>query len=366
MANYKLVQNSNGYVFSSEVDRDSSKMTTPLNGSNLKFTYADRTDNTREQANLFSSFRLPITANQKLAFNSAFGVNYAPKFLNQDVIILAEIPKDEYGELVDGKSIKFEFPTTGGTVDIYGTYSEDTGFLTSAQTYTSDPEEGLVTGSYKLGVSKSDPVSGAQVNPPASNPTNIPYKSNVCLLFSDTIATPVGGGSWATGWGPQSSAPYSVGGKKRYDFENNGGTPDQPVGIALLDSGFIVITDPTLTHDFDVTGAFNADGTPYAGGTTDFADIYFAAGSSLHYETINTEYLLSVLCVAGAGEFTDSKNGTFIPGTHTDVKVTEIALYGENATDPNLPGELLAYGKLDRPVTKGPNDFVSFVVQIKA
>ena len=144
MANYKLVQDPNGYVFSSEVSRNTGKMSSPLAGSTLKFTYADRTNNTREQANLFSSFRLPITNDQQFNFTSAFNTNYAPTYLNQDIIVVAEIPKNEYGELVDGKTIKFVYATTGGTVDIYGTYSKDAGFLSMMNARTSDPQQELV------------------------------------------------------------------------------------------------------------------------------------------------------------------------------------------------------------------------------
>jgi hypothetical protein len=46
------------------------------------------------------------------------------------------------------------------------------------------------------------------------------------------------------------------------------------------------------------------------------------------------------------------------------VRISEVALYGDSGS--GTPGELLAYGKLDRPVEKGSGDYISFVVQIKA
>ena len=127
-----------------------------------------------------------------------------------------------------------------------------------------------------------------------------------------------------------------------------------------------IVAETGLTSTFDVSGTVNADGTPYAGGNTNFADIYYSGNTAkLYYESINSEYALNVLCVAGVNEFTDSTNLTFTVGVD-DPRITEIALYGENTTDPTKPGELLAYGKLDRPVEKGAGDVVSFLVQIKA
>jgi len=354
---YKSVNNPNGYTFNLEIEKLTDKMSSPVTQSNLKFTYADRTNNSREEVNLFSSFRLPVNAASLNYFTSAFG-STAASYLNQDVIIFAPIPKDEYGEMLDGKTIKFEFPTTGGTRTLYGTYSQFSA-ASVGDAIVSDNEKRLANNNYQLGSLTNDPVSGEAINPPNVNGQ---YKSNVCLLFNDDIAIPAAGGSWATGWGTNN--PYAVGLKEFYQFAENG-TYDQPVGIAYLDSGFIVITDPTLTHDIDVAGMFNADGTPYVGGTTDFADIYYSATSAnAYFESINSEYVLNVLCIADNGEFNDSTNPTYIAGTNNKVRISEVALYGDNGS--GEPGELLAYGKLDRPVEKGNGDYLSFVVQIKA
>ena len=356
---YKSVNNPNGYTFNLEIEKLTDKMSSPVTQSNLKFTYADRTNNSREEVNLFSSFRLPVNSQSVSYFTSAFG-STAASYLNQDVIIFAPIPKDEYGEMIDGKTIKFEFPTTGGTRTLYGTYSQTSaGALSVGDALFSDNDERLGSSTYAIGALTHDPVSTEAINPPNVNEY---YKSNVCLLFNDNIATPIGGGSWATGWGTNN--PYVVGSKEYYEFLQ-GVTYDQPVGIAYLDSGFVVITDPTLTHDIDVAGMFNADGTPYVGGTTDFADIYYSATSAnAYFESINSEYVLNVLCVADTSEFNSSTNPTYIAASDNKVRISEVALYGDNGS--GEPGELLAYGKLDRPVEKGVGDYLSFAVQIKA
>jgi hypothetical protein len=354
--NYKLVEDPNGYTFNLKINTLTEKLSTPVSGSDLKFTYANRTDNSREEANLFSSFRLPIV--DLIYFNSQFS-NSAPIYLNQDAIISVEIPKDEYGELIDGKTLKFVYPYSGGTTTLYGTYSSLK--MPVLDNSYSDPDPSLGNNIFPIGARQADLVSQQVVNPPPNSGES--YKSNICLLFSDDIATPISGTSWATGWSDQ--APFSVGGKEPYIYSDNF-TYDQPVGIALLDSGFIVITDPTLVNGFLTTGAVNSDGTPYVGGTTDFADIYYSAGTAhAFYNSINTEYLLNVLCVAGANEFTESENPTFLNGIST-TRVSELALYGPSSADPNKPGELLAYGKLDRPVQKAVGQVISFVVQIKA
>ena len=55
---YKSVNNPNGYTFNLEIEKLTNKMSSPVTQSNLKFTYADRTNNSREEVNLFSSFIL--------------------------------------------------------------------------------------------------------------------------------------------------------------------------------------------------------------------------------------------------------------------------------------------------------------------
>ena len=352
--NYKSVNNPQGYTFSLEIEKLTTTMTSPVTTSKLKFTYADRTNNNREQVNLFSSFRLPVKPSSISDFISpgAFGHTVGQAF-NQDIIIFAEIPKDEYGEMIDGKTIKFEYPTTGGTVEIYGTYSDWVVGQGGGDAINSDADQRLGNATWALGSLTHDPVSNAAVNPPNVNEY---YDSNICLLFAQSSYPPSAGGNWSTGW--STTNPFAVGNKVYYEFKY-----DVPVGIAYLDSGFIVITDPTLTREIDVAGMFNADGTPYVGGTTNFANIYYsAATANAYFESMNSEYVLNVLCVADVDEFNSSTNPTYI--TSSNVRISELALYGDDGS--GTPGELLAYGKLDRPVEKGVGDYISFVVQIKA
>ena len=154
MANYKTVNNPNGYTFNLEIEKLTDKMSSPVTQSNLKFTYADRTNNSREEVNIFSSFRMPVNSTSQTAFNTAFNTT-AASYLNQDVIIFAPIPKDEYGEMLDGKTVKFQFPTTGGTIDLYGTYSNVV--QGNGDAVYSDPDQRLGSGTYAIGSLTHDP-----------------------------------------------------------------------------------------------------------------------------------------------------------------------------------------------------------------
>ena len=157
MANYKIVNNPNGYTFNLEIEKLTDKMSSPVTQSNLKFTYADRTNNSREEVNLFSSFRLPVNSQSISDFTSVSAFNdNAPSYLNQDVIIFAAIPKDEYGEMIDGKTIKFEFQTTGGTRTLFGTYSDASADGVGDSIF-SDNDERLGNSTYAIGALTNDP-----------------------------------------------------------------------------------------------------------------------------------------------------------------------------------------------------------------
>jgi hypothetical protein len=75
-----------------------------------------------------------------------------------------------------------------------------------------------------------------------------PFGDNVAL-FSDEILKPNGGNpllSWGTGYGTVKPLVYN---KLLYNLQTNsniGVSADTMVGVAYLDKGLIVITDPTI------------------------------------------------------------------------------------------------------------------------
>ena len=75
-----------------------------LDNNKLLYTYANLNDTTRPYGNLFKSFNFPITQNEIGNFNSFYDNQTQPTALgnlNVNEIIVVEIPKGEYGELID-------------------------------------------------------------------------------------------------------------------------------------------------------------------------------------------------------------------------------------------------------------------------
>jgi len=96
-----------------------------LSGNKLLYTYAEKTKTSTPYGNLFRSFNFPITNGEISRYNSDYQ-NTALEILNQDKIVVVEIPKGEYGELIDGKTFKLTFPVTLNSVatstTVYGSY----------------------------------------------------------------------------------------------------------------------------------------------------------------------------------------------------------------------------------------------------
>jgi hypothetical protein len=151
---------------------------------------------------------------------------------------------------------------------------------------------------------------------------------------------------------------------------------DQPVGILYLDKGFAVITDQTLVSNFayNYSGATSSGydsivtGTQYTGGTN-FTQIYFneATKANAIYNSIYTEFIQSVTCLAMPNEFYISNNPTFTevygPNGENNVNndpvyITEIGLYNEF-------GELIAIAKTSEPIPKDKFSIYAFNVQLK-
>lgn len=347
-----------------------------LTNTKLKFTFADRTDLTsRPQANLFASFNLPITEDQQSKFlvNGDYYVT-AFQYFNKDKIIVVEIPKSEYGELIDGKTIKLTIPyLSGGTqsATLYSTFFTN---IKSAVVQGDVLNELLVPDSSNPGVTNttlSDTKEeseefGARVL------SQNGFNSNVAYLYSDLIATPKTAGktTWAnsnykftpTGSTSKATAIYSATALSGVDV---------PVGIAYLDKGFIVITDEFLVNNFaynlGISSGYDsiASGTTYTGGQ-EFTQIYFTGSTaSCEFRSYSTEYIQNVICLALPGEFYESNNPTWqeafadeLDDENKPVYITEIGLYNDFE-------ELIAIAKLPEPIRKTKSSLTQFNIQIK-
>jgi hypothetical protein len=162
--------------------------------------------------------------------------------------------------------------------------------------------------------------------------------SNISMLVSDDIMKPNGGSpslSWATGF--NSVKPFSVNGKQFYNLQTNsnvGLTADTVVGVAYLDKGFLVITNPTIVNNFTSSAT---------------------TACTLTFDSASTAVYQNVTCLANRGEFGSSTNTTF---TGSDIpRITEIGLYDDL-------GNLIALAKTDRQVTKNINEFKAFNIKI--
>ena len=104
---------SSGAGFQREIYSSSSS----LNGNKLLYTYAKKDEIATPYGNLFRSFNFPITNDEIAAYNSEY-TNTALEHLNKNEIIVVEIPKGQYGELIDGKTFKLTLPVTLNSVAI--------------------------------------------------------------------------------------------------------------------------------------------------------------------------------------------------------------------------------------------------------
>jgi hypothetical protein len=146
--------------------------------SQVLFTYANLNTVTTPYANLFKSLRLPITNDERDSFSNTHK-DSAMSWLNTREIIVAEIPKGQYGELIDGKTFALKIPVTlngvASSTTVYGSYF---GFDGTGLTKT------FVT---KLNNERCEGRSFVGSLGVASSPN-----SNITLLYSNEIQKPKG------------------------------------------------------------------------------------------------------------------------------------------------------------------------------
>ena len=366
-----------------------------LRGSELKFTAAQRAaDNGRAFSNLYTSFNMPSTSARTEAFLSTW-TNTGFSGLSTNNVIVCELVKNTYGELIDGRTIKLTIPNnSGGTFTIYSSYYEPEPFASD------NSVQGEYFGNPRvLGNTKGKPGVGA---------------TNVAFLFSDLIKVPsiastnTNINTWSDGW--QSGITpngYDGAGTDNFRFldtvtasnipKANAEAEDTPVGIAYLDKGFLVITDPTIISQFQFSGATTGGtGDPYgrhvstAVGQSAFTQIYFSSATQAQCEfySFEKEWEININVTAESGEFYVTENQTASPaespyygagGNNTgiqfktpfgdmlqawdlsdisDTYITEVGLYDNT-------NNLLAIAKPDRPIKKPKNQPVTLTLKLK-
>lgn len=264
--------------------------------------------------NLYYTFGLPLNSSQDALYTATTTSNggFAQTALSgiaQNKILSIAIPNSQYGELIDGKSIKLSIKSSGQTFDIYSTFQN----------------KGLST-----------QTEDANYTDSATQTKNI--GNNIAFLFTDSIQKPGNNTnlSWSTGYGTYK--PFSQNGKQLYNFTTNtniGQTADTCVGIAYLDKGFLVITNPTIVDNFSLVDV---------------------TATTLSLDSTTTVVQQNITCIAGRGEFGRSNNPTF--GISDTARISELGLYDDS-------NNLIAIGKLDRHVLKDLNQFMVLNVKIE-
>jgi hypothetical protein len=286
-----------------------------ISATSLNFSVINRTDFTLDsKTNLYYSFGLPITDTNFITFTSTTSTNngYANTAFSGfavDKILAIAIDDSTYGELIDGKSLRIDLPTSAGTYTIYSTYQTN-----------------------------SQPSNILDNNLTDVNPKSSIFGTNVSMLVCDAISQPNGGDpslSWSTGY--NTNRPFSVNSKKTYNYQTNSNlslTADTLVGIAYLDKGFMVITNPTIVNNFTLSAS---------------------SATTISFDSQSTSVYQIVTCIADRGEFGSSTNPTF---EFNDIpRISEVGLYDDT-------GNLIAYAKTDRQINKNINEFLALSVKI--
>jgi hypothetical protein len=318
--NSLLIVNSNGSL-SKPVSSQSINVVTEVNpvgyttvsGSGLTQMIIDRNDlSTDSLVNLFYSFGLPLNTSED---NDYTGKTYAQggysntalSGLSVDKILVLAIDKASYGDTIDGKTLSVSVTTTASTFTIYSTYQGGLNTLPVLDTLYSDNSSELTK-----------------------------YGNNVSVLVSDDIMKPNGGDaalSWSTGYNLEK--PFSVRNKKPYNLQTNsnlGLTADTVVGLAFLDKGFIVITEPTIVDNYISSTA-----------------------TTVSFNSVSTDVFQTITCIADRGEFGSTTNRTFEAG---DIpRISEVGLFDDL-------GNLIAVAKSDRHISKNVNEFLALSIKI--
>jgi len=343
-----------------------------INGSTLKFTVAQRNPNNgRPFSNLYTSFGIPVATFEVDGWDLVWGSSALQDMDHTPSIAIVEIPKNTYGEMIDGRTIKLSLPDiTGGTIDCYSSYYAD-------YDASSDPS----VEAERFG---HPSILNQSITPGVDTPS-----TNVSFLFSDTIALPNNGGSWADGYTTSSPPAGYADSTTFFSFTPNGikqganasgANIDYPVGICYLDKGFIVLTSSALTSSIawsasTATGCLPAD-TGCTGTTAIYSaitqDFFSPADADLTFYSFEKQWVLDVLCTADPNEFFITKNPTAaelnpivtpqgeydLSSINKPVYVTAIALYDDN-------GDMIAIAKPDKPIAKEATNSAYFNLKFR-
>lgn len=356
--------------------------------SSLVYSLCDRDDTTDNKGHYFMSFNLPTTYSD-LGTGSTVSLYYPELHqLNVDQIIVAPIPATSYSEFIDGRSITFKVPQGGGagqttmsSVTLYSsTYSSNKPLKSETSPLLGDNIVFLFSDSFNR------PFSGHTVDEMgimishAANTTWEPDTTNYLRRPSAVSYSEVKGTSLYNGFNTdtRTSIKYSAGVPSNYPENRSGYNYDIPVGFAVMDKGFMVITHSGMTANFPWSSGYTSANALYAGSTTaSKKNIYFTGTSSgnkasvLTFTDVNTSFKNTAVCLALPKEFYISNNASWNREKALSdinqqtgivnldpVYVTEIGLF-------NAIGELIAVAKLSEPIQKTYINLLTFNLDIE-
>lgn len=350
-------------------NRKENQSTVTVNGSGLTYTLCDRTDTSSIEANYFNAFNLPYTETAFPTGSTLSLANPEVQQLNVDKVVIVPISKDNYSNIIDGRSITFKIPQDAGSgVMSYKTIISSTySALNKKQEYPlvgknvsflfSDDINLPYTGTTGGGVNSYSNVTTWNATKFINRPFAKAYSD---LLPSDINTDQRSSPSWAV----TVPSTYPTTTDQGYNY-------DIPVGFVALDKGFMVLTHPDIVNNIPwVSGFTLSDGVINSGATSATTSIYFTSTtySEASFNDIDIDYKTSVVCLALPGEFyfttnpswdfdknyIEQQNGT---NGYDSVYITEIGLYNKNK-------ELIAIAKLDRPVPKTYTSIFNFNIDI--
>jgi hypothetical protein len=321
------------------------------------------------------------TVLETISIDKSHNISGTP--IDNRLYFVMEIPNKKYGEIIDGKTIHIQLNSVE-RYDIYGTYNKKNLTTTNLDNILSE-----------IDLSVKDIGSPVTLN-------NGDYESNIVLLF----ATGNTGTDWAKGYsdiknGDKVFNPTNQI-KETYDYY-----ADRCVGYAVLDKGFIVITDKTIVHNLfesnfggtinEPTITFPATGTGTSTGgcityeNTDFIVTKDTNNNNIEwnntqfqiindndfieYFSYNTEKSLNIVCLASCDEFYKSTNDTAkellnlsANADVADFKTDDLNLHPIMISQIGIhdsDGNLLAICKPNQPIKKYWHDILSFNIKIR-
>lgn len=353
-------------------------------GTDLLFTYCDRTATTNNRGNYFVSFGLP-TEVDALSSGSTIAKFFPELYqLNVDQFIMVQIPASKYSEYLDGRGFTLTIPAMGGSVDLVSStytsdkplkYGETNPLLGDNIAFlfcddVNKPYSGFTAS--EIGIKTN--MSGNTTWEPDPNdytkrPSAVSYREVLGGGFFDSLNVNQVPNGLGTDTRP--TVNWSVTPATNYPDGATGYNYDVPCGFCILDKGICVITHTDLTSTFDWTlSDTQAGGAP--ANDDEKVNCYFsnAGDASLEYVDINTSFKTTAICLAMPQEFWISNNGTWDRSaslnnlnsqsgilTLNPVFVTEVGLYNEM-------NELVAVAKLSDYVEKTYINLITFNIDI--